>query len=277
LGDVVGVAVRARGLGLRYRRGWALRDCSFELPAGRVAALVGANGAGKSTLLALAAGLLRPTEGAVEVRGAVGFVAQDKPLYRGFTVAETLRFGREANPGWDADYADRLVEEARLPRGARVRRLSGGQRARLAHVLALARRPEVLLLDEPLSELDPLARHDFLRCLMLAVAETAVTVVLSSHAVGELADACDHLLLLDGGRVRLAGEVDELIDGHRLVTAPRDADLGAHEVVESRAGERNLTALLRVAGPLDLARGDVAAPTLDELVLAYLRRERVAA
>ncbi|MEU5694706.1 ABC transporter ATP-binding protein [Actinosynnema sp. NPDC020468] len=274
---MVSVAVLARGLGLRRRRGEASRDCSFELAAGRVAALVGANGAGKSTLLKVLAGLLRPAAGVVEVTGEVGFVAQEKPLYRSFTVAETLRFGRVANPGWDADRADRLVEEAGLPREARVTRLSGGQRARLAVVVALARRPDVLLLDEPLSEMDPVARQETLRAIMVAVAETGMTVVLSSPVMGELEGVCDHLLLLDDGAVRLACDVETLLADHRIVVAPLGADFGAHRVVETREGERQVTAMLRVTPGLDLPAGLVSEPSLDEVVVAHLRRAGVAA
>lgn len=269
MGSDVGFAVRANRLGMRYRGTWALRDCSFELAPGTVTALVGANGAGKSTLLVLAAGLRRPTEGTVEVRGDVGFVAQEKPLYRGFTVAETLRFGRATNLTWDQDYAEHLVGAARLPLDAKVGRLSGGHRARLALVLALGRRPDVLLLDEPLSEMDPVAREATAGTLMVAVAETGVTVVLSSHVIAELDGMCDHLLLLDRGGVRLAGDVDELIDAHRVVVAARGADFGDHEVVTAREGERQVTALLRLAGPPDLP--EASPPALHELVVAYLR------
>jgi ABC-2 type transport system ATP-binding protein len=268
----VGFAVRANGLGVRYRRGWALRDCSFELAPGTVTALVGANGAGKSTLLRLAAGLQRPTEGVVEVSGEVGFVAQEKPLYRAFTVAEMLRFGRSTNDSWDQEYAEQLVGEARLPADAKVGSLSGGHRARLALVLALARRPQVLLLDEPLSEMDPVARETTMRALMVAVAETGLTVVLSSHVLAELEGVCDHLLLLDQGGVRLEGDVEELVEGHRVVVAARGADFGDHEVVTTREGERQVTALLRLVGPPDLPDlPEASTPALNELVVAYLR------
>ncbi|MEJ2857644.1 MULTISPECIES: ABC transporter ATP-binding protein [unclassified Saccharothrix] len=270
------VAVRARGLGARYRRDRALRDCSFEVAPGGVTALVGANGAGKSTLLKLAAGLLRPTEGVLEVRGEVGFVAQEKPLYRGFTVAEMLEYGRRANPRWDDRYARDLVDRAGLPRDRRTGRLSGGQRASLSLVLALARRPDVLLLDEPLAEMDPVAREDAVRWVMLAVEETGVAVLLSSHVVADLDGVCDRLLALDRGEVRLDGPVEDLVDGHRLVVAPRDTDLGAHEVIQERAGERQLTALVRLRGPLELPDDQVTTPNLDELVVAYLRRGRAA-
>ncbi|RKT68995.1 ABC-2 type transport system ATP-binding protein [Saccharothrix variisporea] len=266
--------MRARGLGVRYRRDRALRDCSFEVAPGGVTALVGANGAGKSTLLKVAAGLLRPTEGTLEVGGEVGFVAQEKPLYREFTVADMLEFGKRANPRWDDRYAQELVDRVNLPRSRKTGRLSGGQRAYVALVLALARRPDVLLLDEPLAEMDPVTREDAVRSIMVTVAETGAAVLLSSHVVADLAGVCDRLLVLDRGEVRLDDPVDELVDGHRLVVAPRDTDLGAHEVVQSRTGERQLTALVRLRGPLDLPDDQVSTPNLDELVVAYLRRNR---
>ncbi|MEU7532325.1 ABC transporter ATP-binding protein [Saccharothrix sp. NPDC042600] len=269
--------MRAHGLGVRYRRDRALRDCSFSLPAGGVTALVGANGAGKSTLLKVAAGLVRPTGGTLEVRGEVGFVAQEKPLYRNLTVAEMLEFGARANPRWDRAHAAELADRAGLPRGTRTGKLSGGQRASVALVLALARRPDVLLLDEPLAEMDPVARQEALRSIMLAVAETGATVLLSSHVVADLDGVCDRLLALDRGEVRLDGAVEDLLDAHRLVVAPRDTDLTAHDVVEERVGERQLTALVRLRGPLDLPDDQVGAPTLDELVVAHLRRNRAVA
>ncbi|MFV2119920.1 ABC transporter ATP-binding protein [Streptomyces sp. Act-28] len=278
-------ALTAHGLGKRYgRRGKrALHDCSFRLPRGRICALVGANGAGKSTLLTLAAGLDVPSEGTVEVLGTdpgrardrVAYVAQGKPLYPQLTVDETLRLGRELNPGrWAADIADEIA--APLDRAARVRALSGGQRTRLALALALGKRPELLLLDEPMADLDPLARHQLMGVLMADAAERGTSVVMSSHILTELEGACDHLLLVDGGRVRLSGPVDDLLATHTLVTGPAsDADgvLAPYTVVESRTTGRQAAALVR--------RGDGAPPypdtwratepTLEEVLLAYLR------
>ncbi|TWP52678.1 ABC transporter ATP-binding protein [Lentzea tibetensis] len=265
------IALAADRVGRRFGRTWALRDCSFEIPDGSVTALVGVNGAGKSTLLTLATGLLAPTEGAVRVLGTapgsrgihprVSFLAQDKPTHRGFTVAEMLRFGRELNPTWDDEYARRLVDEAGVGLDAKIRTLSGGQRTRVALAVALGKRPELLLLDEPIADLDPVARDEVLRMLMAEVADTGTTVVLSSHALSELGNVCDHLLLLGSGRVRLAGDVDELLRSHRvLVHEPA----GAHHVVEARGSIR----LVRTEDP---AAG--TAPNLEELVLAYLRTE----
>ncbi|MEU2179304.1 ABC transporter ATP-binding protein [Streptomyces thermolilacinus] len=279
-------ALEATGLTQEYRHRPALRDCSFRLPAGRVCALVGPNGAGKSTLLALAAGLLRPTSGTVRVLGTdpasararVAYVSQDKPLYPQLTVAQTLRLGDELNPGrWDAATADALT--APLDRDVRVRALSGGQRTRLALALALAKRPELLLLDEPMADLDPLARHQLTGALMADAADRGTTVVMSSHVIAELEGACDHLLLLDGGRIRLGGAVDDVLAAHALLTGPAaDPDaLAPYTVVESRTTGRQLTALARpAAGTAETPRAApegwrAAEPTLEELLLAHLR------
>ncbi|WNI23397.1 ABC transporter ATP-binding protein [Streptomyces sp. ITFR-16] len=277
---MTGTALEADGLGMKYRSrggGWALRDCSFRLPAGAVCALVGPNGAGKSTLLALAAGFLRPAEGALRVLGAtpaeararMGYVAQDKPLYPQLTVAETLWAGAELNPAtWDRETAERIAEP--LPADAKVRTLSGGQRTRLALALALGKRPEILLLDEPMADLDPLARHRLMGALMAEAAEHATTIVMSSHILSELEGACDHLLLVDGGHVRLGGETDDLLAAHALLTGPVQ-DLAPHTVVESRTTGRQLTALVRTRGPVDPTAWRTATPTLEELLLAHLR------
>ncbi|MFK0283777.1 ABC transporter ATP-binding protein [Streptomyces sp. NPDC090499] len=274
-------ATAASALGKQFGRrgGWALRDCTFRLPAGRVCAVVGPNGAGKSTLLALAAGLLGPTEGELtvlgttpaEARGRVGYVAQDKPLYPQLTIAETLAMGADLNPGrWDAAAAHEVVAAGDLDPRSRVRTLSGGQRTRVALALALGKRPELLLLDEPMADLDPLARHELMGVLMVQAAQHGTTIAMSSHVVAELEDSCDHLLLIGGGRVRLAGEIDDLLAAHARVAAPADADLAPHTVVDSRTTGRQLSALVRPAGPLP-EHWRTGAPSLEELVLAHLR------
>ncbi|MEU6392922.1 ABC transporter ATP-binding protein [Streptomyces sp. NPDC046939] len=272
-------AIEATGLVKRYGRHGtaALDDCSFRLPTGRISALVGPNGAGKSTLLSIAAGLLRQSAGRIEVLGGVpgaarpkvAYLSQDKPLYPQLSVADTLRMGAELNPGrWDAAYAARVVEQGDLDPRARVRSLSGGQRTRVALALALGKRPELMLLDEPMADLDPLARHELMGTLMADAAEHGTTVLMSSHIVAELADACDHLLLLGGGRIRLGGGIDDLTAAHSLVTGR--GDLSRHTVVESRASGRGVTALIRRDGPLD-DTWQVREPSLEELLLAHLR------
>ncbi|MEU5053492.1 ABC transporter ATP-binding protein [Streptomyces sp. NPDC021096] len=279
-------ALEAVGLGVKHRRGWALRDCSFRLPAGRVCALVGPNGAGKSTLLALAAGLRRPTRGRLGVLGGapgdpgvrprVAYLAQDRPLYPNLTVADTLRMGRELNPGrWDQAAAERLVRSGNLSTSARVGSLSGGQRTRVALALAFGKRPELLLLDEPMGDLDRLVRHETAAALMAEAAEHSTTVVMASHVLAELDGVCDYLLLIADGRVRLAGEVEDLLSAHRLVMgryedAGTPREFAPHTIVEARTTGRQLTALIRPDGPV---RGhwETAEPSLEELVLAHLR------
>ncbi|MFE2165955.1 ABC transporter ATP-binding protein [Streptomyces sp. NPDC059447] len=270
--------IEAEGLGKRYGRrgGWALRDCSFRLPEGRVCALVGPNGAGKSTLLMLAAGLVPPTEGTLRTapRESLAYVGQDKPLYPQLTIEETLRMGRELNPDrWDAGAAQRIVDAGALAPHTKVRTLSGGQRTRVALALALGKRPDLLLLDEPMADLDPLARHQLMGTLMADAAENGTSVVMSSHILTELEGACDHLLLADGGRIRLSGPIDEIGAAHRLLTGPAtaSAELAAHTVVESRTTGRQITALVRPRGPVDSGTWQTTHPSLEELLLAHLR------
>jgi ABC-2 type transport system ATP-binding protein len=215
----------ASGLGKRYRRRWALSDCTLEIPAGRVVGLVGPNGAGKTTLLHLAAGLIAPTTGLVEVLGErpgdgpvqlgrVGFVAQDTPVYPGLPVAGHLRMAAYLNPVWDGEAARRRIEQLGIDPGQRAGRLSGGQRAQLALTLAIFKRPELLILDEPVASLDPLARREFLR----SVAGTGTSVVLSSHLVADLELICDYLVVLVASRVRLAGDITALLASHHQRT-----------------------------------------------------------
>jgi len=228
----MGAAIQASKLGRRYRRSWALRDCTLAIPEGRVAGLVGPNGVGKTTLLRLAAGLLAPTCGTISVLGQdpaagpaqlarVGFVAQDTPVYARTSVADHLRLGAWLNPRWEGELARRRVAQAGLDPAQRAGSLSGGQRAQLALTLALAKRPEFLILDEPAASLDPLARREFLRGLMEAVAEHGVSVVLSSHLVADLERVCDYLVVLVASRVRAAGEVSTLLASHHRLSGPR--------------------------------------------------------
>ncbi len=265
-------AVTAEGVGKAYRGQWALRDCSFQLPAGSVTALVGRNGAGKTTLLRMVAGLARPTEGQVLVGGhrvgepaalgRVAFVGQDRPLYRGFTVAELCRLGARLNAGWDAAAAEQRIRAAGVDPGQRAGRLSGGQRTQVALALALGKRAEVLLLDEPVADLDPIARDELMRGLMTLAAETEVTLVLSSHVVAELVDVCDHLLLVTDGRLRLAADIPTLLDGHRLLVGPAAAApvgnrLGPHRVLRSSVTGRQASVLVQSAGPVHDPRWQV--------------------
>jgi ABC-2 type transport system ATP-binding protein len=214
----------AHGLGKRYGRRWALSDCTLAVPAGRVVGLVGPNGAGKTTLLRLSVGLLAATSGTVEVLGArpaatpdhigrVGFVAQDTPTYPNLSVADHLRLGAWLNPRWDRGLAERRIEQQGLDPRQRAGRLSGGQRAQLALTLAVAKRPELLVLDEPVASLDPLARRDFMQAISDIAAEHGTSVVLSSHLVADLERVCDYMIVLVASRVRVAATVESLLTG----------------------------------------------------------------
>jgi len=276
----------ATGLGKRYGQRWALRDCTLQVPAGRVVGLVGPNGAGKTTLLHLAVGLLQPSAGQIDVLGArpaespqqlgrVGFVAQDTPAYASLSVADHLQLGGWLNPRWDAGAADRRIDQLGLDRKQRAGKLSGGQRAQLALTLAIAKRPELLVLDEPVASLDPLARHEFLQHLMEAVADDGVSVVLSSHLVADLERVCDYLIVLAGSRVQIAGDVEELLASHHRLTGPRrdPARLPAdQEIIEASHTDRQSTLLVRSSGPILDPAWTVEQIGLEDLVLAYMRR-----
>jgi ABC-2 type transport system ATP-binding protein len=281
----------ATGLGKRYRRTWALKDCSLSIPAGRVVALVGPNGAGKTTLLHLAVGLLSPNEGSVAVLGQpagtadtlprVSFLAQDKPLYDGFSVADMLRFGAHLNPGWDQEHAEKRLAALEIPLNRKVGKLSGGQQAQVALTVALAKRPDLLVLDEPLANLDPLARHEVMRGLMAAVADTGMTVVLSSHVVSDLENTCDWLVVLNRGRVQVSGDIEELLAEHRLLTGPAELANGVAarvSVVDDSRTDRQATLLANTgsAAPVLDPQWTARGVNLEELVLAYLRRPEAA-
>ena len=233
--------LEARGVGKRYRQRWALNDCTLSIPTGRVVGLVGPNGAGKTTLLSLAAGMLRPTTGSIEVLGGrpassraqlarVGFVAQDTPVYAGLSVADHLKLGAKMNPGWDAALASGRIAHLELDRRQRAGKLSGGQRAQLALTLAMAKRPDLLLLDEPVASLDPMARREFLESLREYIAGRPISVVLSSHLVSDLERVCDYLIVLVASRVQVAGEVTGLLATHRQLTGA-GPDLSLEDLV----------------------------------------------
>ena len=269
------VAIRTSGVGKRYGSRWALRDCTLEIPAGSVTALVGPNGAGKTTLLHMVIGLVEPTSGVVEVLGhsprrdakavlpRLGFVAQDHPLHRNLTVADTLRYGRKLNSSWNQQLAASRVERLGLSTKQKISQLSGGQQAQVALTLALAKQPRLLRLDEPVASLDPLARREFLNAVMEAVVDEGITVVLSSHIVAELERVCDHLVTLAQGATQLNGSISEIVASHRLLTGPRsDAASVArvHDVIrESHTDQTHLPGLGTHRGVPDVAA--TASPT----------------
>jgi ABC-2 type transport system ATP-binding protein len=285
--------IEASGLGKRYGSTWALRECALAIPAGHVAALVGPNGAGKTTLLNLAVGLTAPTAGTVTVLGGrpagspaaldgIAFVAQNTPLYKNLSAADMLHLTRNLNRRFDQGYAQARLGELGIPLKQKAGNMSGGQQAQLALTLALARRPRLLVLDEPMAMLDPLARHDFMATVMTAVADDGVSVLLSSHVLAELERVADYLILMSRGTVQVAGDVDDLLACHRVLTGPA-AEAGRHaeqlSVVHARHGAAQAHLLVRTSGAADpVPPGWEAHPvSLEELTLAYLREPGAAA
>jgi ABC-type multidrug transport system ATPase subunit len=284
-------ALEATVLGKRYGSQWALQECSVSIPAGTVTALVGPNGAGKSTLMHMAVGLLKPSTGQISIFGDspeenirnvlshVGFVAQDHPLYRRFSVADMLTFGRKLNPTWDDDFARSRLQRLGIPLDRPTGKLSGGQQAQVSLVLALAKRPELVILDEPLAALDPLARREFMQTLMEEVAEHGLTVLLSSHNLADLERVCDHLVLLVGGRVQVVGDIERIVAVHKRLTGPRcdpEALSARSDVVMADHTPRQSTLLVRANGHVYDPTWTIHDASLEEIVLAYLGRPPLA-
>jgi ABC-2 type transport system ATP-binding protein len=274
-------ALETTHLGKRYGKDWALHDCTLKFPIGRVAGLVGPNGAGKTTLLHLAVGLLEPNEGQVLVFGEtpdhtlarVGFVAQDRPLYRTFSVRDMLTLGQKLNPHWDMDLARERLEHLAIPLNRPTGKLSGGQQAQVALVMALAKRPEMLILDEPIANLDPLARYEFQQTLMDAVAQDGLTVLFSSHLIADLDRICDYLIILSASRVQVASETESLLATHKRLIGPRDREVSlarTHTILQARSSERQSTLLAWVHGPILDPAWEVQEASLEDIILAYL-------
>jgi ABC-2 type transport system ATP-binding protein len=286
----VTAVLQAQGLGKKYGRRWALSDCTLDVPAGRVVGLVGPNGAGKSTLLNLAVGMLAQTAGTIEVLGAppaastaqlakIGFVAQDTPTYARLSIADHLRLGARLNPGWDDKVAQTRIQRLGLDPKQRAGKLSGGQRAQLALTLGIAKRPELLILDEPVASLDPLARREFLQDLMEAVAEQELSVVLSSHLVSDVERSCDYLIVLVDSRVQIADDIETLLATHYRLTGPRrdPANLPANQhVISASHTDRQSTLLIRTEAPILDPAWTVSQLTLEDVVLAYMSQPTAA-
>ena len=278
--------LEASGLGKRYGRKWALSECALAIPAGRVVGLVGPNGAGKTTLLHLSVGLLQPTAGSIVVLGGppgattaqlarVGFVAQDAPIYAGLSVRDHLRFGGWMNPGWDATLAEDRIGRLGLDPSQRAGQLSGGQRAQLALTIAVAKRPELLVLDEPVASLDPLARREFLQGLMEVVADQGASVILSSHLIADVERVCDYLVILVDSRVQVAGDIDDLLATHHRLTGPRrdrNALPSDQQVIIESHTDRQSTFVVRTHDPVLDPSWSVERLGLEDLVLAYMAR-----
>jgi ABC-2 type transport system ATP-binding protein len=277
--------IETSGLGKRYGSTWALHECTLAIPAGHVAALVGPNGAGKTTLLNLAVGLADPTAGAVTVLGdlppgspaaldGIAFVAQDTPVYKNLPAADMLHLTANLNRRFDQHFAEARLGELGIPLNRKAGKLSGGQQAQLALTLALARRPRLLVLDEPVAMLDPVARHDFMATVLAAAADDGVSVVLSSHVLAELERVADYLILLSRGRVQVAGEVEDLLASHRMLTGPaaEASKFAERPVVHVRRGAAQAHLLVRATADDPVPPGWEAHPVgLEELTLAYLR------
>ncbi len=267
------------GLGKRYgRRRWALRDLDLSVEEGSITALVGPNGSGKSTLLKAWVGFERPTTGRLRIHGVdpvrnragaialTGYVPQAPSLYRELTVEDHIAFAARHRPRFDRALAGGYLDDLAIPLDFRADALSGGQQAQVGLALALGTRAPVLLLDEPLASLDPLARREFLQVLVDAVRAAGSTALLSSHVITDIEQACDSLIVLGGGRALLAVSIAEAIAGHRVTPASEPRPTGA-EVIGSfpaATGER-----------LSLVRGSIGRPaTLEEVVIGHLAAGR---
>jgi ABC-2 type transport system ATP-binding protein len=290
----VTAAIETSGLTKRYRRVTALSDCTISVPEGRISGLVGPNGAGKTTLLRLLAGLATPTAGREVVLGGpprqdpayladIGFLAQEIPLYRRLTVGDHIGIGAHLNPRWDGESVRTRLAGLKIPLDQSVGTLSGGQRAQLALALTLAKRPRLLLLDEPLAALDPLARRNFLAMLAEAAAVKGdgeaggLTIVLSSHLIADIERVCDHLVLLAASRVQLCGDTETLLAQHRILTGPRKdttAIARTHAIVQEDTTARQTTLLIRLSGPLIDPAWAVEEPSLEEIVLGYMSQDQ---
>ncbi len=285
--------LEAHGLGKRFggaitgrlgRGRWAIRHVDLTVPDGSITALVGPNGAGKSTLLKACVGFERPTEGHLIVAGVdparhrgrairhIGYVPQSPSLYRELSVDDHVALAVTLRSGFDAELARRRLDELGIPLAARADTLSGGQQAQVGLALALGTRAPVLLLDEPLASLDPLARREFLGVLVDAAQESGTTVLLSSHVITDIEQACDRLLVLGAGRTLLDLPIAGAIASHRVVAA---------DALGGLAG--SITLVGRFPGParelLALVAGDVTAgraATLEEVVLGHLAAGRLA-
>jgi ABC-2 type transport system ATP-binding protein len=283
--------IESHALGKSYGATRALHDCSLAVPEGHVAALVGPNGAGKSTLLNLAVGLAAPTTGELSVLGGhrpgslpaldgIAFVAQDTPLYKNLSAADMLHLTRNLNRHLDQAYAEARLAELGIPLKRKGAKLSGGQQAQLSLTLALARRPRLLILDEPVAMLDPIARHDFMATVLTAAVDEGVSVLLSSHVLAELERVADYLIVLSQGRVQIAGEVDDLLASHRILTGPA-AEAATYEdrpVVHVRSGGVQAHLLVRATAYDPVPPGWESHPVgLEELALSYLREPGAAA
>jgi ABC-2 type transport system ATP-binding protein len=280
------LVIETEALTKRFRRRTALDDCSIAVPRGRVAALVGPNGSGKTTLLRLLAGLSSPTAGRISIfgeemsksssdlRARVGYLDQDRPLYPWWRVREILEFGRKTNPAWDSDLARQHLAALKIDLNSRIRELSGGQKAQVALAVCFSKRPELVLLDEPAAALDPVARQDLLQNVTELFADNEASVLMSTHAIDDVAAICDYVIILSDSRIVLSEDLDYALESHRYLSRGVDDGVtvppGA-TVLEERRSTREVTYLVRLAMPLERDGWRIERPTLNEIVIAYLR------
>ncbi len=283
------IAIKTSNLGKKYHKFWALEDCSVTVPRGSVTALVGSNGAGKTTLLKLLVGLNASSSGSAEVFGKspsesadylvnIGYLAQEIPLYESLNAGEHIKIGQKLNQEWDGKLATGRLEELGIPLDRPVSKLSGGQRAQVGLALALAKEPKLLLLDEPVAALDPLARADFLSSLAQAVAgaDGELTVVMSSHLLSDLERICDYAILLATGKTQLCASIEEIIESHRLLTGKQRQLTGKEDftVIKESHTERETKLLVRTKGKITDPHWHVSDVDIEEIILAYMGQKK---
>jgi ABC-2 type transport system ATP-binding protein len=280
-------AIETSGLGKRYGSVWALQECAITVPQGRVTALVGSNGAGKTTLLRILAGLSAPTTGEARVLGrapnqsedflsSIGYLAQDVPLYKRLSAEDHLQMGAHLNHCWDATAARARLTALKIPTDRPVATLSGGQRAQVGLGLALAKRPQLLLLDEPVAALDPLARREFLSSLAEAVADGHLSVVLSSHLLHDLERVCDHVILLANARTQICQDIDDVLTSHRVLVGPRrniDNVEPSLDVIKATHTAKQTRLLVHLNGPVLDPVWEASEVGLEDIIMAYMDQD----
>ena len=284
-------AVVTNGLGKRYRSFWALKDCSINVPRGSVTALVGPNGAGKTTLLKLLVSLSKPSEGSATVLGSspsedssyiseIGYLAQEIPMYSNLSADKHIALGAHLNSNWDSELAKKRLNELSIPLDRPVSKLSGGQRAQVALGLALAKKPKLLLLDEPVAALDPLARVDFLRSLAQAVtdADGELSVVMSSHLLADLERVCDHIVILASGKTQLCENIETVLESHKLLVGVRKEVVESDEytiIQESHAARQTILLVRLKDKKYHDPHWQMRDVDIEEVVLAYMGQTRI--
>jgi ABC-2 type transport system ATP-binding protein len=278
-------AIQTTKLGKKYGSFWALENCNISVPEGSVSALVGPNGAGKSTLLKLLTGLSKSSTGESNVLGTtpgqqedfladIGYLAQEIPLYKALTANDHISMGKHLNKRWDGSYARNRLNDLGINLDRAVGKLSGGQIAQVALALALAKKPKLLLLDEPVAALDPLARHDFLSSLTQAVADDNLTVIMSSHLLADLERVSDHVIVLAAGKTQLCDDIETVLDEHKLLVGPRQIkqpfDMGVHVIHETHTAKQS-TLIVRLSKNTNAPKGwQQHEPNIEEIILAYM-------